>query len=670
MAGTRIQQRINDYNRLFIEDAKEAANGPYGEVLKKLKTLVSKTEELYTPDPSGQFKKMDEKEYHDMIEAYQEVQQECKNYGANWSKMNDFEKSRYNIVKRLNHYINTDLNFLTDLDVKNLPSLSDAVKEARSKKVYLPEKAITKVGAAQSCRIPMKTADGKKGYFTAKTEKDRDAGWKEILDNCQEYFPSKYWKRLQEIKTNEKIRDNYIMYFPFYKRTKYEKKDLEEDRKYLIKLILPEADLKKEEKSLNIAMQKMLENSYNWAKDNSMLTVAGVPNKRRLDQRNSAMYRMAELIGSPELVAKAVPMTVVIGGKEVKGTFMENVEGFDCINYKSKSENRRLPYTREAFMNPKALKQMGELQVIDYLCGNTDRHSGNMIYQFQKDEEGKLLLSQIVGIDNDCSFGKENKEKYIGVKLANIDKMHYISDKHASRILNMTPDAIKLTLADHEFTKEEMDAACTRLTNLQTAIREKKVEVMKDGDWIKLAASKERIDKLVEEKRIFAMVSGVQTALQKLYEKTRKNPIAQIQDQTFASGSRAEDFQAGYQRMKELAKKMHSYNHNLYINSSKFNCMKNAVYAIEKYSNKLNQKCMDANRKPNAEEMKKLGELYQKLGEASQEYIKAKDIAPESGHGQRRLELANDLKDLSLDVCGAMQQEEKTAENDAGGITI
>ena len=43
------------------------------------------------------------------------------------------------------------------------------------------------------------------------------------------------------------------------------------------------------------------------------------------------------------------------------------------------------------------------MQIIDYICLNTDRHGANMMYHFSNDNPPKFL--GVTGIDNDNSFG-------------------------------------------------------------------------------------------------------------------------------------------------------------------------------------------------------------------------------------------------------------------------
>ena len=75
-------------------------------------------------------------------------------------------------------------------------------------------------------------------------------------------------------------------------------------------------------------------------------------------------------------------MKVEIDGVEVDGVFMESAEGTD-IN-RLKKDDPIFQANFKSFENPEALQQVVDLQVLDFICGNIDRHLGNMFYQFKK----------------------------------------------------------------------------------------------------------------------------------------------------------------------------------------------------------------------------------------------------------------------------------------------
>jgi len=64
------------------------------------------------------------------------------------------------------------------------------------------------------------------------------------------------------------------------------------------------------------------------------------------------------------------------------------------------------------------IRSLVELQIIDYLCLNVDRHPGNLMYQVN--QEG--IITGIQGIDNDSSFGRRRCSQIENAKLKVISK--------------------------------------------------------------------------------------------------------------------------------------------------------------------------------------------------------------------------------------------------------
>ena len=113
-----------------------------------------------------------------------------------------------------------------------------------------------------------------------------------------------------------------------------------------------------------------------------VMKTAGIVKNSNLSDRNCAMTDMANLLGCSGILAKSVPMKIVVDNEIVEGVFMETVEGTD-IN-RVKEDDIVLDASQDSFNHSKALDQLLDLQVLDYICGNIDRHGGNMIYQFEK----------------------------------------------------------------------------------------------------------------------------------------------------------------------------------------------------------------------------------------------------------------------------------------------
>ena len=187
----------------------------------------------------------------------------------------------------------------------------------------------------------------------------------------------------------------------------------------------------------------------------------------RLDNRNAAMSALASLLGVSRLLAKSVPMKIINGeGEEQEGTFMMEAVGVDPKNVRPEDSGLGGGGSMME-TDGRGLRSIADLQVLDYICGNTDRHANNVAYQF--DKKGKFIGVQ--GFDNDCSFGTyvpQEGDKYT-CHLTTVENMGVISASMYEQISKITPDMLKFSLRGFELSEEELDAACTRMGQVRDA---------------------------------------------------------------------------------------------------------------------------------------------------------------------------------------------------------
>ena len=198
-----------------------------------------------------------------------------------------------------------------------------------------------------------------------------------------------------------------------------------------------------------------------------------------MDRRNSGMSAVAEVLGKPNILSRSTDVKFTDGkGKVVEGTFMDYAQGLD-LNSKHKDHYQRIaddPFTGSS--KPGAFfKQVSDLQVVDFLCGNIDRHSANLTYLV--DDNGKLIGVQ--GIDNDSSLGCNAPGEKSQQRLPGTANMGVISKSMADKIKDMNAAMLKFALRGKGLTEEQLDSAALRLGQLQEAIR-KGEEHYKDRD--------------------------------------------------------------------------------------------------------------------------------------------------------------------------------------------
>lgn len=195
-----------------------------------------------------------------------------------------------------------------------------------------------------------------------------------------------------------------------------------------------------------------------------------------INKRNNAMYDYASLLGEPELLAKSSSMTLADGGKKLHGTFMVNAEGVERkALYQVACQNRR-----DLLISGSGLRDLSKLQIIDYLCGNFDRHYDNWFYKYEETNQ-EVRITGVQGIDNDASFGTvQHKGKGVLSYMSRLEDIKVIDKQLAQNILSADFEKIEERLHLAELSAEEIDAARQRLSDLQKRLRSGKIEIVND----------------------------------------------------------------------------------------------------------------------------------------------------------------------------------------------
>jgi len=202
---------------------------------------------------------------------------------------------------------------------------------------------------------------------------------------------------------------------------------------------------------------------------------AGIPAGENIDKRNTAMSVIANYLGMGKLIAGARSFELKIGDETRKGTFQQKATGTDIDRVTEDSEILEIgrayqPDNYEAVDTPELKRQLSDLMVLDYICGNNDRHRKNMVYK-TKNVDGVVKVTGIQGIDNDMSFGTVIDAARGEDKMTNPADMRIMRLTTAHRVLDLTPDKLNLMLKDLNFTENELESCHARLENLQNRLR-------------------------------------------------------------------------------------------------------------------------------------------------------------------------------------------------------
>ena len=202
-----------------------------------------------------------------------------------------------------------------------------------------------------------------------------------------------------------------------------------------------------------------------------------------LTARNYASERVAELLGLKGLIVRN-QKAVVTGtdGVQRKGFIMEQAKGIPAGSIGNLATD--LGY--EIHFTGDAQKQLLNLQILDNIISQTDRHAGNYFLEYSRDDEAKTLtVTGVTGIDNDFAFGKS--EMLGGGNTAplltygdNKFKIGMMDRKMYDSLMTLSPELLATNL-ENVIEPEYMEALKNRYEKVRAAVRQAKEEAERNG---------------------------------------------------------------------------------------------------------------------------------------------------------------------------------------------
>ena len=455
--------------------------------------------------------------------------------------------------------------------------------------------------------------------------------------------------------------------------------------------------------ALNETYHSMLMN-----RDNAKVEPGG-----RIDTRNAAMSSVAELLGVPNVIARSKPMQIIDAkGNKVNGTFMTEAEGMDPEHLPPEAEKVSIDSAKKT--NGKAFKAVADLQILDYVCGNVDRHPSNFFMKF--DKKGKLI--DVQGIDNDCSCGTlvpnpgEGFNRMVGLK-----DLKVISRSMAVKISSLTPAQLKFALRGYGLSEAELKAACERLKHIKSMIQQKSVDyapnqkpargkllIVPDDQFKNLKLEELATYKEINvngqpvpfESNMFAMLKGNLTEFPEMRREQEAERIANKQalhslkseiaigsDNRANPGAIVKNAEQAEKLNKEMDKRTNPW--KLFWKSSPaYEKMEKATQDYFKYQRQLKERLTLAKdptytgKSKNAarnfdreavvtqEDMDKMRDLAKKMYEAANAYCEGKknlNLDTASPYQKTRLEIGQMARDFAKKAMGKVtEKEQKTLD--------
>ncbi len=457
---------------------------------------------------------------------YQDVIKASTTYlrGKNREHKNELYRRRYDIVEDMINTLTGDLNVLKDQMFDRSYNLNEVLTAARTETITVDAKNVKKHAGGMSQRQAFKAninGEEKKMAFTKRTvlqspsllknrytefssSTKKDAAFPElayiagtmnreymdtffkipsVAEHLKKKNRGKYTKETYAIAHDSFARDVEKYFGALWERHKAEFNKANPNM-FPIKsgnIILGKYNALTRAQKKNVILH--LENIgaeyvYDRGRVNAH-NVAGIDIGDNLDKRNVAMTILAKELDSKDRIAYSELASVKINeeGKENKaedGILMEWVEGYTTNDVRRALNKGEIECDNEA----EIIEQLSDLQIIDYISGNVDRHMGNVMMRMQKTgrknhrDKDILRIVQIVGIDNDMSFGKKNAKdvgEYIS-RLTPPECMQIMSRRMADRVLNMDKDRIFLLLGS-TITEAEKESMWSRVQYLQLFIK-------------------------------------------------------------------------------------------------------------------------------------------------------------------------------------------------------
>lgn len=229
-----------------------------------------------------------------------------------------------------------------------------------------------------------------------------------------------------------------------------------------------------------------------------------------MTKRNIASSRVADLLGVGNLIARSEKMTVQMGDKKLEGCFMEKAKGVDVRNGKddvmeqlsqvSFKNGTDSPLGKDSPFAPSFTKDACNLEILDYICAQADRHGGNMFLQLSEpDQNGKRQIIGLQGIDNDLAFSTRTKD--FALKQGELEDLCFISENLANTISNLKEDQVKYAVKDL-LNEGETSALWTRIQDVQNHISKNMIK-LGDNEWDLEEKQKQYTDKESEEAKRF-----------------------------------------------------------------------------------------------------------------------------------------------------------------------
>ena len=483
-----LNEEVTRENMVSIMEKHQFNSAEYTAFLESLKKLNTQMTRLMKPTSDG-WEPLEGETLDSLRKQYDEVGVNLEKFmNSTANAQDDKTISTRAITDKIGTMLSMDADALRKYNPKNeVVSLPTFLDDSRVHTVGTGYETLRKVGGNMSSRIPMSVIgpDGEEipGFFTKKEIFDPEGRLETICEASA--------KKAANPKGNKMLKDFYKMYKQYYLQHPDKTNCPVEPGAKCVAFFLGNMtnDYRKEGRKITTAkiVQEMakfnnmsveevrrlcgaealqeMKNSMQAIDTNMYVNYsAQIPEHDRVDSRNVAMSTVAELLGINDVICYSQAMKLKTpDGKIVEGTFMASAKGADPNNPPSGPD--AIPTNTLDGTEGEGLRQAADLQVLDYICGNVDRHGHNLFYVFDKSRK----FAGVQGIDNDTSFGTIVEFKKNTRNMVSPYNMMVLSKETADKILNLKPEQLSFALRG-KVSEKAIRAALNRLDVMQQAL--------------------------------------------------------------------------------------------------------------------------------------------------------------------------------------------------------
>lgn len=680
MAGkTEARKSLSEYITISDKVNAAALGAEYHDFIRAMRTLDQFTDVLYK-EPCPIMGAEDLTALELMYERVFETARPLLEKG----NMSKAERQYASVARNVSELVNKDLAFLRQMNVgadgMTLPQMVSLARVSRYK--VTEGQKVQKVGNMLSARIPMKLGN-RQGFFSKLTTiRSREDKMQECYDNG----------KAEAIRANPEYRDELTALFSIEKATapegelSFENLVMDYENGILnqkaITDFLKEKQVYQEGKDYTSStfMTCILEFIGQMSESASLARDYirdGAKPGETIEERNDAFFDMAKLFGLSSCVPKTNKTEVRFGDQTVVGSFMDTALGSDKSRLK---ENDPLyTWTVNAVEGPNGpsepkiarglMKRLADVQVMDFITGNIDRHSGNLLYRFDTSDPKNPVLSDVSCIDNDRSFHTKDVRDPscdMGLQYTAPESLVYISQSMADRLAALREEDVRLALRGHSLSNEAIDAVWSRVQYMNEIIAKSKAHYAGRSD---IRDVDEKMPRIVSDEEFNRL---------KLSEVKQLSPFTGIFRHV---GNLCDSSLIRKYRTMEAAHSFSKSNIN-YLNTELVSLPEETMH--EKVSRELREISEEMERNTpffhrdskdyrvmkkalkdlrtameNSGSEKELFLQYNALDAACRNYVDAKDTLPSTDYGKRRLDLARRMRDLCTDRKDYIREREK-----------